>query len=67
MSETLGGQRHNWFAVFELSCEQKYKILMKRGAAKLRWAGEGDAQRSVLRGNEPKETGAERTSNFMLN
>ncbi len=23
---------------------------MKKGAAKLRWAGEGDAQRSVLRG-----------------
>jgi hypothetical protein len=37
---------------------------MKRGAGKLRWAREGDAQRSVLHGDE---TGAEPTSNLLLN
>jgi hypothetical protein len=40
---------------------------MKRGAAKLRWEGEVDAQRSVLHGIELKKTGAERTSNLILN
>jgi hypothetical protein len=40
---------------------------MKRGAVKLRWAWEGDAQRSILHGIEPNKTGAERTSNFILN